>query len=277
MPAESSRPRFAQFMAASSLILTRPASEGDAWQVFFNRHGWTTHAWPLIEIQPLSPLENKLDEAWKSLGTCQAAMFVSKAAVRHFFAHQTAPSKWPDGVRAWCTGPGTRQALLKHGVPPQLIDQPAAGSTWDTEHLWPVVSAQVSPGCRVLLVRGTDESPVAMQAGQGVGRDWLAKQLAGRGAEVVWAVAYRRACPQWDWGQTDLARRAASDGSVWVFSSTQALTHLGQLLTGQDWTRSSAVATHPRIAAHAQALGFVRVLTCPPAPEDVLASLKSGL
>jgi uroporphyrinogen-III synthase len=128
-----------------------------------------------------------------------------------------------------------------------------------------------------MFVRGTDQSPAAMQTGQGVGRDWLARQVAGQGAEVVWAVAYRRACPEWNSGLRVQARQAASDGSVWVFSSTQALAHLRELLPGQDWTRASAIATHPRIAEQAQALGFASVRTCPPSPEGVLALLKSDL
>ena len=74
---------------------------------------------------------------------------------------------------------------------------------------------------------------------------------------------------------TAAARSAAADGSVWLFSSAQALGHLQHLLPDQDWHEAHALATHPRIAAKAGQMGFGRVQVCPPSPPEVLALLKS--
>lgn len=263
-------------MSRPNLILTRPQPEALLWQQFFTRHGWHTQTWPLIEIEHLGAGEHQLAAVWQGLSSYRAAMFVSRAAVQHFFAHRPAQVPWPGATRAWCTGPGTRQALLAQGLTLADIDHPAPDCTWDSEHLWPVVSGQVSAGCRVLFVRGTDQSPEAvLHAAQGVGHDWLSRQVASQGAEPGWAVAYRRVCPVWDAAQTELARRAACDGSVWVFTSSLAVKHLGQLLDGQDWNQAKALATHPRIARQAEQLGFARVQTCQPSSSAVLASLES--
>ena len=263
-------------MTRPALILTRPMAEAMQWRDALSPEGWPVLVWPLIEIQALSPPENHLAQAWHELSTGQAAMFVSRAAVQYFFADRPKGIDWPAHVRAWCTGPGTRLALIEQGLPPEVVDHPPSGSTWDTEHLWPVVSGQVTTGFPVLIVRGTDRDPTqALQAPQGAGRDWLAQQIVGQGGRVRWAVAYRRAGPVWDAGQLERARSAAADGSVWLFSSAQALGHLQHLLPDQDWHEAHALATHPRIAAKAGQMGFGRVQVCPPSPPEVLALLKS--
>lgn len=271
--------------ASPRLILTRPDPENAPWLKALVECGAHAVAWPLIDIQPVHRVPDPLAPVWRSLADFRAVMFVSRSAVQHFFDRRPSSTHWPPPTRAWCTGPGTRRALMAQGLPASGIDAPAEGGTWDTEHLWPVVAAQVAPGHHFLLVRGTDEGALAVPSPDGatpslapdagVGRDWLAQQIERLGGQVHWAVSYVRAQPHWDERQRDLARQAASDGSVWVFSSSQALTHLQRLLTDQDWHRARAVATHERIAQRARELGFGAVLTSPPDPQQVWASLKS--
>ena len=116
-------------MTRPTLILTRPAADGASWQDVFLAQGWPTLSWPLIEIQALAPAENHLLMSWQSLAEYQAAMFVSRAAAQHFFAARPLGLTWPQHTRAWCTGPGTRQALLDQGLALGQIDQPAAGAS----------------------------------------------------------------------------------------------------------------------------------------------------
>jgi uroporphyrinogen-III synthase len=111
---------------------------------------------------------------------------------------------------------------------------------------------------------------------QGVGRDWLAQQVMTQKAQIKWVVAYRRACPLWDPQRMSSALMATHDGSVWVFSSAQALSHLNLLLPNVSWHRAKAVATHPRIAQKAREFGFGQVITCLPTPQMLKASLESG-
>ena len=207
-------------------------------------------------------------------------MFVSRSAVQHFFAQRPPEAVWPQQTRAWCTGPGTRKALVDQGLSQLDIDVPPAQGSWDTEHLWPVVQAQVQPQDTIMLVRGTDSNASPLTEGTtqvtpGVGRDWLAQQVLTQKAQIRWVVAYRRACPQWSPECLRSAQMAATDGSVWVFSSAQALDHLGQLLPGMTWQKAKAVATHPRIALKAREMGFGQVITCSPTPHAVAASVES--
>ena len=73
-----------------------------------------------------------------------------------------------------------------------------------------------------------------------------------------------------------LARAAATDGSLWLFSSSEAAGHLPALLPGQDWRRARAIATHPRIADTVRSLGFSEVIASRPGFEDVVASIESA-
>lgn len=267
------------------LILTRPHPENDPWLAALTGWGGRAVAWPLIDIEP-APLEpDLLGPLWPTLSEFQAVMFVSRSAVQHFFARRPPGVAWPSPTRAWCTGPGTRRSLVEQGLEISSIDAPPSGSTWDTEHLWPVVASQVAPGHRFLFVRGTDGSATHVRGPDpasppsspdaGVGRDWLAQQVLRSGGQITWAVSYVRAQPRWDDRQTALARSAANDGSVWVFSSSQAVQHLQRLMPDQDWRGARAVATHARIAQKARDLGFGHVLTSQPDPEQVWGSLKS--
>lgn len=260
----------------ASIILTRPDPDNGPWMQALTGLEQPVWAWPLIDIRPMTATES-LASAWLAMAAHQVAMFVSRSAVQHFFALRPAASAWPVGTRAWCTGPGTRQALLAQGVPAQQIDLPSAQGAWDTEHLWLQVSDQVRPGVQVLLVRGTDaDMPIrADEIDSGVGRDWLAEQIQNAGGQLTWAVAYQRACPVWDAQRLEAAAKTASDGSIWVFSSTQAVRHLKKLLPAQNWARARALATHERIAAQAKDMGFGHVVVCKPSAHDVLASLKS--
>lgn len=269
------------------LILTRPDPENTLWLQALAELGVRALAWPLIDILPTPAAPDRLSPLWLVLAEFRAVMFVSRPAVQHFFARRPAGSSWPAATQAWCTGPGTRRALLNQGLVATSIDAPPEGSSWDTEHLWPVVADQVAPGHRFLFVRGTDaerehckdesadsELPQA-NPDAGVGRDWLAQQVLRSGGQISWAVSYVRAQPSWTETQIAQARLSATDGSVWVFSSSQAVTHLGRLLPGQDWRAARAVATHARIAQRSRELGFGQVLICPPDPKQVWASLKS--
>jgi uroporphyrinogen-III synthase len=161
--------------------------------------------------------------------------------------------------------------LQEVGVPARCIDLPAADATqFDSEALWAVVQPSVKPGDRVLLVRG--QTPEAAGS-TGAGRDWLAARCQAQGATVAHCVAYSRAAPTWTPTQRAQALGAKGPGHVWLLTSSESVGHLGQLLPGQDWSRTSAVATHPRIASAAQALGFGQVLHSRPAVADVMGTL----
>jgi uroporphyrinogen-III synthase len=215
-------------------------------------------------------------QAWQALAGCAAAMFVSGNAVEEFFAARPAQAAglFAGGAtapRVWATGPGTARALLAAGVAPSLLDTPAPDAPqFDSEALWHVVQGQALAGARMLIVRGSDGE------GRSMGRDWFAGQLESRGCVPEFVVAYERHVPQWTQAQRELARQAAGDGSVWLFSSSEAIANLLQLLPGQDWGQARAVATHARIAQAAREAGFAVVCESRPALDSVVASIESG-
>lgn len=251
-------------------ILTRPAEEAARWQQVLSQGGASVVSWPLIDIRSV-PQKAPLQEALQDWAQWTAVMFVSRAAVQHLMALRSPSQTW-GRTRCWVTGPGTQQALLAAGVPSELVDAPdAQAGQFDTEHLWPVVQSQIRPGARVLVVRGT-EADALQRTGQG--RDWLSAQLQQAGAQVQALASYMRCVPVWDAAQCAQARLAAQDGSIWLFSSSQALKNLQTLLPAQDWARARALVTHPRIAETAQSLGWGVVRTSRPAPTEIRASLE---
>lgn len=257
------------------VLVTRPAREATGWVMALREQGLDAVALPLITIDPVDD-SAPVQAAWQRLDQYSAVMFVSANAVEHFFV-QAVPrvlAAWRNGslaVRAWSPGPGTRKALLAAGLPPQAVDAPAQDAAqFDSESLWQQVASQVKPSSRILLVRGADAS------GEGAGRDWLSGQLQAAGAVVETVPAYARRPPLLDDQQRALASQAASDGSVWLFSSSEALSHLRAALPAQSWRRARAVATHPRIALALEEAGFAVVCRSRPDLGDIVAALKSS-
>jgi uroporphyrinogen-III synthase len=263
------------------VVITRPAGDAQAWVDALQAAGHDALALPLIEVGPAKQVQPVM-QAWAQWSNFQAVMFVSAQAVRYFFEHQPVSPNWVDGPRCWATGPGTHKALLQAGVPGACIDSPAADAVqFDSEALWQRVSAQVQAAKPVLIVRGHDvkvdaNSCVESSAAPvGTGRDWLAQQLQAAGASAQFVVAYERRAPVWSAEQKAQACEAATDGSVWCFSSSQAIEHLAQTLLAQSWVKARCIATHPRIAQTAQALGFGEIHMSKPSLADLLVSLES--
>lgn len=247
------------------LIVTRPRAQAAGWVREVQALGQDAAALPLIEIGALDDVE-PLRQAWRQLQECALAVFVSANAVQHFMA--AAPSAggpWPEGVLAGSTGPGTSAALRGAGVPAAALVEPAADApAFDSEALWARIAGLDWVGRRVLVVRGED------------GRDWLADTLRARGATVDYVAAYRRRAPALDAGESALLRAALAAPAAhrWLFSSSEAVGNLQRLAPAADWSRSAALATHPRIASAARQAGFGRVELAAPVPAAVVALLR---
>lgn len=261
------------------LIVTRPQREARRWVTELAAQGYEAVALPLIQLGPVAD-QTALRRVGQQLSDYASVMFVSAPAAEHFFACNASAAALfaasdGTGIRAWATGPGTAAALRQAGVAPEQIDAPPAHSVqFDSEALWQRVGMQVRAGDRVLIVRGAEGVGEPESAG-GSGRDWLAQQIASVGGQAEFVVAYQRRAPVFSAAESELAQRAASDGSLWLFSSSQALRHLRRCLPGQSWHKARALATHPRIAAVAKELGFGVVCESRPTLADVLAALKS--
>ena len=253
------------------VIVTRPRREAQDWVQTLQQAGHEALALPLIDIAP-APDTAALQRAWRQLDGYLGLMFVSANAVDGFFAAR--PADVPLPAQTWATGPGTVGALRRAGVPAQHITAPPADAAqFDSEALWALVAGRIVPGARVLIVRGADASAGAST--EGAGRDWFARQVAAAGGSVDFVASYQRQRPALDATQLALARAAAQDGSVWLFSSSEAVLNLQASLPQQDWGAARAVATHARIAQAARAAGFALVRESRPALADVRASIES--
>lgn len=260
------------------VIVTRPGPQAGQWVQALQAVGHNALALPLIEIGPPAH-PHAVEAAWQRWAQYDAVMFVSANAAAHFFALQ------PQALRAavqgtrprmWATGPGTVAALAAQGVAPAHIDAPdAQAAQLDTEALWHLVQTQVQPHGRVLIVRGNTSAAPEADAATGVGRDWLAARLAERAAQVDFVVTYERRAPVLSPNALALAQVASADGSVWLFSSSEAVANLCTAAAGVRWGRARAVATHARIAQAAQDAGFGVVCASRPALSSIIASIES--
>ncbi|MBV8621272.1 MAG: uroporphyrinogen-III synthase [Curvibacter sp.] len=261
-------------MAPPCVLVTRPEPDASTWARQLREQGWNAQALPLIHIdaprhpQPAPP------------GPWRAWMFVSPNAVQHFHARAAHQIPMPD--RAWAPGPGTARALIAAGWDASRVDTPPPDAgQFDSEHLWAQVHSQVQAGDRVLIVRGLDAptddaQPLPAEAAQrGSGREWLAARLHEAGAQAVPFVVYERHAPTADATLLQRARTAAADGSLWLFSSSEAIRNLQACLPDVSWQAATALVTHPRIGAAATAAGFGRVLDSRPTLEAVIASIES--
>ena len=282
------------------VLVTRPQPQADQWVAQLQGLGVSAAALPLLGIAPPAD-QTAVHAAWQCLAQAvQAhplvqpdqpaqpappsfpalAMFVSPTAVERFFAARPAGQPWPPRVIAAGTGPGTRQALRRWGVPESaLCTPPEPDGPFDSEALWRALQGRAEwadwAGSATV---GAAPKTVLIVRGEG-GRDWLADTMRQHGATVHFVEAYRRTTPVLDAAGRSLLSAALAQpaGYVWLLSSSQAVAGLGPLVQPPpqgpglpaDWGRARALATHPRIALAARRLGFGTVQTVSPWPDSI--------
>jgi len=252
-------------VSASELLVTRPQPQADEWVAALRARGVPALALPLIEIEPDA---DAAAAAWLALDAQRLVVFVSPNGVQSFFAQRPASGHWPAERWAAATGPGTSRALRAAGVPSEAILEPSHDAVqFDSEALWRRLQPMAWRGQRVLVVRGDG------------GRDWLAERLREQGAEVAFVQAYRRSAPRLDGAlRTRLdALRAAPARHAWLFSSSQAVVHLQQLMPQSDWSAGCALATHPRIADTLREAGFGAVWSVRPTLDAVVSTWERSI
>jgi uroporphyrinogen-III synthase len=204
-------------------------------------------------------------------GAQPVLVFVSPNAVLGFFdavatvrGVQAASLAWPAEAWAAATGPGTVAALRGCGVPDTCIVAPAAtAAQFDSEALWSAIAGWSWARRPVWIVRGNG------------GRDWLGGQMRAAGADVRVVQSYGRAAPTLTPAEHALLADALARPAcwVWLFSSSEAIDHLAAIAPDARWPAGRALASHPRIAERALALGFGSVTVVSPAPAAVAAAL----
>ena len=273
---------------ALRVLVTRPAQDAQLWVKPLRQAGFNAVALPLIEIAALEPAPQSLSLSLTA-PAYDALMFVSGNAAECFFKQKEAADQYaraPAAInngaisslpapRFLAPGPGTASALLAAGVPASQIDAPPPDAgQFDSEALWQVIGKRDWKGRRVLIVRGQSRGA---EGGAAPGRDWLSGQFQCAGAEVDTLAVYERLAPHLSDAQVALATRACADGSVWLFSSSEAVANLARQpgLQGLPWAGGRAIATHPRIATSLGEAGWSVVVQSRPALRDILSCLRS--
>jgi len=257
----------------ATVLVVRPRAQGLAWVADLAALGVAAQALPLIEILP-APEPARVEDAFAQVEASAAQpvlVFVSPNAVLGFMAAARgagAPAPaWPAQAWAAATGPGTVAALVEAGVPAGRIVAPApTAAQFDSEALWTVIGGWPWAGRPVWIVRGNG------------GRDWLGQQLRGAGADVHVLQSYGRAAPVLTDAEHALLAAAVAEPArwTWMFSSSEAIDRLQALAPQARWTDGRALASHPRIADRARALGFGTVRVVAPAPAAVAAALAQA-
>ena len=225
------------------ILVTRPARQAGGFAQKLAALGAAPVIFPAIAIlPPLDPAP--LARVHAALADYDIAVFVSANAVEY-----GAPDarRWPATLVPFAPGPGTAEALAAVGIGGTRIPT----TTLDSEGLLALPELRDVAGKRVVIFRGDG------------GREHLGDALAGRGARVEYVACYRRAAPQS--GVSGLAE-AFRDGRVdaVTITSSEGLDNLWALADEAlraRWRERATFVPHPRIAAHARALGLAVVET----------------
>ncbi|ASV96845.1 fused uroporphyrinogen-III synthase HemD/membrane protein HemX [Paraburkholderia aromaticivorans] len=267
--------------AAFTVVITRPAGQSSELIARLAEVGLATLDFPLIDVAPVTD-DAPLRAALSSLERYALVVFVSPNAVDHAFAHSD--TIWPHALPIGVVGPGSVQALARHGVsapaynvisPPSGADEEAA--RFDSEGLFAAIDMALGAtnleGKRVLIVRGDG------------GREWLAERLREAGAEVETVAAYRRLVPEPSiGGWARVHELLAGVPHAWLLTSSEGVRNLHELaqdhLTADEIVqlkRATLVTPHPRIAQTARALGFDSITVSGAGDERIVRTLLAAV
>jgi len=258
----------------ATVLVVRPRAQADAWVGELAALGVPARPLPLIDIvdaPDAAEVEAVFAQVEASAGE-PVLVFVSPNAVLGFFeavarVRGTPPHAlaWPAHARAAATGPGTVAALRECGVPAASIAAPAQDAAqFDSEALWAAIAGWPWAGRPAWIVRGNG------------GRDWLGQQLRAAGGQVQVVQSYGRAAPTLSEPERALLAEALAQPArwIWMFSSSEAIDHLQALAPQAAWQAGRALASHPRIAERARALGFGTVTSVSPTAVSVAAAVQ---
>jgi uroporphyrinogen-III synthase len=223
------------------VVVTRPAAQAQPFCAMLESAGARVTRFPVIEIQgPNDP--GQLAAVLGALEALDIAVFVSANAVQRVLPAVRALGPWPARLKIAAIGARTARELEAHGCRPDIVPE----SCFDSEALLDERALRDVQGRRVVIFRGDG------------GREHLAEALRSRGAEVIYAEAYRRAVPALDPAPL---RRQLEAGAVDAVTVTSGES-LRNLLTMIGPAGRAALLGTPliagagRVAELARELGF---------------------
>ncbi|MCD2516131.1 uroporphyrinogen-III synthase [Massilia sp. G4R7] len=255
-------------MPERTVVVTRPRAQADSLARAIAALGRRVAVLPLLEIAPLDD-NSGLQAALRQLPSYALVAFVSPNAVDAAFAHLSA---WPAGVPVAVVGEGSRLALARHGVTPDIttIHCPPDPANSDSEHLLASLDLAALAGKRVLIVRGER------------GRELMADTLRAAGALVEPVAAYRRSVPRLNAALASQLAGLLAGQNDWIITSSEALRGLEALVreldpaAGPERLREQhLIVPHARIAETARALGCSRITLTGSGDARLLAAIQS--
>lgn len=244
------------------IVVTRPQEQAESLCDAIAARGGIPVRFPVLAIGELDD-HAALDAVCARLEAFDLAFFVSPNAVRHALTRILAARRWPAKLTVATVGKGSERALAAYGFERVV----APREEFDSESVLrlPEFQPEAVRGARVVIFRGDG------------GRDLLGETLRERGAEVEYVTCYRRFRPEIDPAPLiALASRGALDAIT--LTSSEGVGNLVATVGAQRLPALRATPVfvpHPRIAAHARAAGFARVIETPPGDDGLIAALES--
>ena len=241
--------------------MTRPQAQAENLKDALSGAGAEVLAVPGLEIFPTQ--NNKLEAAFLDLDRFQHVIFTSINAARLGMGKLDEYwPQWPVGVQWYAVGAATAKVLAEHMVQAQLPEK------YNSEGLLALPGLQCLTEQKVLIVKGIG------------GRTLLADTLKARGAELLLADVYRRACPPVNTSMQAQVKTVLDTDSplAMVVSSIETFDNL-EILLAPSWLqlqKKPLVVVSERIAQHARLKGFQNV-SVSPKPDDasVISTLEA--
>jgi uroporphyrinogen-III synthase len=223
------------------VLVTRPAHQAAHLCELIEAAGGRALRFPVLEI--LDPLDSgPLLDVIGRLEEFDMAVFISANAVSKAMNLIMARGPLPAHLKLIAIGKGSARELDGYGRPADICPK----GRFDSEALLEMAEMQQVAGKRVVIFRGDG------------GRELLGDTLRARGAEVVYAEAYRRGRPQADLGALMYHWARGEIGAV-VVTSNEGLRNLFDMVgkLGREWLRrTQLVVVSVRAAELARELGF---------------------
>ena len=234
------------------VLVTRPETQAAPLAHALEAAGARVYRLPTLEIRARAD-RAAVRAAVGPVDRYHWVIFVSANAVRHGVALLEARATVPVAA----IGPATATALRLAGHAVRLSGE----GSFDSEHLLAAPELASVAGQRILVVRGVG------------GRDLIIEQLRARGAEVVCAEVYERACAVPVPGALAAVESAWSAGQIAVATATsvEVLRCLVELLTprGRALLRETALLVGgARVAATAREMGLTGPVIVASSPES---------
>jgi len=227
-----------------TLLVTRPAPDGEPLQQALQQLGWRCLWQPLIEIEAGSDLF-RLPALLNSLREDDLLIAVSKHALwQADAALQQLNLRWPSQPTYLAVGKKTASVWQQMGV-----SQVWTPEREDSEGLLALQPLRKPATRRVVILRGQQ------------GREHLAEQLRKRGAEVEYLACYQRRQLQLD-GEQLLNDWQQAGVKYLLITSGEMLQQMLMLANNQQhWLRErSLVVVSQRIADMARSAGFTKII-----------------